>query len=307
MAAPPPGFRIEGQHDAVLGERARHRADRVLRRLRARVLRPRALLRLEGPRVTPPRFRAGRHDRLAARLYRLPLDQVDVSGRFWSAALGWPLGEPWPERPEFRRLRARRTATRTCTSRSAITSPRVHLDLEVDDQAAAAERLIALGATPAGPPRSWRPLTSPGGFPFCLVTARPTRSRPAPLGGPAGAPAGAGLPRLPRRSLHDREVDFWRAALDWRWARRHPEFAGKLYPAARLDHPAAVSAAGAPTTRPPRSGPISIWAPIIERPMPRGCRRWARSTSCDGDGLDHPARSRRDAVLRDRQLAGRRR
>ena len=36
--------------------------------------------------------------------------------------------------------------------------PRVHLDLEVADQASAADRLIALGATPAGPSEKLDPV-----------------------------------------------------------------------------------------------------------------------------------------------------
>ena len=29
-------------------------------------------------------------------------DVAEESASFWSAALGWPLGEPWPGLPEFR-------------------------------------------------------------------------------------------------------------------------------------------------------------------------------------------------------------
>ena len=68
MAVEPPDFRIEdqlmrfslGSHDI---------ADRVLRRFRARVLRPGALVRLEEPRSSAYSA-AVRHDRLGARLDR---------------------------------------------------------------------------------------------------------------------------------------------------------------------------------------------------------------------------------------------
>lgn len=159
----------------------------------------------------------------------VPPDQAAVSSRFWSAALGWPVGEPWPDHPEFRDF-VPSDGDPYLHQQVGNHQPRVHVDLEVADQASTVERLTALGATPAGPPRSWTPLTSPGGFPFCVVTRR-EHVRPAPLSWPAGR---TGLVQICVDSptdLHDREVAFWRSALDWRWADgEHPEFAGKLYP-----------------------------------------------------------------------------
>ena len=90
----------------------------------------------------------------------VPPDQAEVSGRFWSAALGWPLGEPWPDHPEFRDS-CRRTAP-YLHQQVGDHDPRVHLDLEVADKGAAAERLIALGAAPARPPRARRQWCPPG-------------------------------------------------------------------------------------------------------------------------------------------------
>ena len=60
-------------------------------------------------------------------------------------------------------------------------------------------------------------MVSPGGLPFCLVTHR-ERVRPAPLSWPGGR---TGLVQVCLDSPadhHDREIAFWRAALDWRWA-----------------------------------------------------------------------------------------
>jgi hypothetical protein len=159
----------------------------------------------------------------------VPPDQAEASGRFWSAALGWPLGEPWPEHPEFRDF-VPPDGDPYLHQQIGDHGPRVHLDLEVADRVAAADRLIALGAAAAGPPRSWTPMLSPGGFPFCLVTRR-EQVRPAPLSWPGGR---TGLVQVCLDSpgdRHEREVGFWRSALDWRWADgEHPEFAGKLFP-----------------------------------------------------------------------------
>ena len=159
----------------------------------------------------------------------VPPDQAEVSGRFWSAALGWPLGEPWPDHPEFRDFEPP-DGDPYVHQQIGDHPPRVHLDLEVEDQASAADRLIALGATPAGPPTSWTPLISPGGFPFCVVTRR-EQVRPDPLTWPGGRTGLAQVCLDSPADRHDREVTFWRSALDWRWADGdHPEFAGKLYP-----------------------------------------------------------------------------
>ena len=159
----------------------------------------------------------------------VPPGQAEVSGRFWSAALGWPLGEPWPDHSAFRDFEPP-DGDPYLHQQIGDHGPRVHLDLEVADKAAAADRLIGLGASPAGPPKSWTPMVSPGGFPFCLVTHR-EHARPAPLSWPGGR---TGLVQVCLDSpadRHEREVDFWRAALDWRWADgESSEFAGKLYP-----------------------------------------------------------------------------
>jgi hypothetical protein len=87
-------------------------------------------------------------------------------------------------------------------------------------------------------------MISPGGMPFCLVHQH-DHVRPSPLSWDGhdsrlvqvciDSPAG----------LHEAEVAFWRSALAWRWAESESdEFAGKLYPPARIQRPVAVPAAG---------------------------------------------------------------
>ena len=174
----------------------------------------------------------------------LPRDAPAGATAFWAAALGWPLGEPWPGHPEF--------ASFTPPIGDAYVhrqlgdhGPRVHLDLEVDDRRAATSRLASLGADVGPCYPHWQVMTSPGGLPFCLVSRRP-RTRPAPHVWPRGrsedgrcegAPSDEHRSRLAQVCIdspadrHGAEVVFWRAATGWRWVPGDaPEFAGKLYP-----------------------------------------------------------------------------
>lgn len=49
-------------------------------------------------------------------------------------------------------------------------APRVHLDIETDDRAAEADRLIALGASVVEEsPKGWTVMQAPTGHRFCLV------------------------------------------------------------------------------------------------------------------------------------------
>ena len=109
--------------------------------------------------------------------------------------------------------------------------------------------------------------------------------RPAPLTWPGGR---TGLVQVCLDSpadRHDREVAFWRSALDWRWADGdHPEFAGKLYPPPGSTVQLLFQRLGADDPGDRGPGASSTWAPISERPMPRGCRRWARSASATARG-----------------------
>ncbi|HEY6811866.1 MAG TPA: VOC family protein [Propionibacteriaceae bacterium] len=197
-------------------------------------------------------------------------DVSQASAKFWSAALGWQLGDPWPGHPEFRSFEPEDGDTYV-HQQMGDHGPRIHFDLEVTDETEV-ERLINLGASLAGEPREWWPMISPGGMPFCLVRRR-DHVRPSPLTWDGhhsrlvqvciDSPAG----------LHEAEVAFWRSALScerrksraaarrrreprrlfsasdddgggfqarcasssetlsWRWAdSESDEFAGKLYP-----------------------------------------------------------------------------
>jgi Glyoxalase-like domain len=158
----------------------------------------------------------------------VPPDLADVSGDFWSHALGWPLGRPWTGHPEFRSFEPA-GGDAYVHQQVGDHRPRLHLDIEVVDTAVEARRLAGLGAEvgPAFP--DWQPMSSPGGLPFCLTRGWP-RDRPDPLAWPGGHRTRLAQVAIDSpRDRHQTEVAFWRAATGWRWTPGDAdEFAGKL-------------------------------------------------------------------------------
>ena len=208
--------------------------------------------------------------------FDVPDEAAEPPSRFWPAVLGWQLGEPWQGHPEFRSLRP---PLATCTPTSSASRVRLalHFDLGVDDVAAAAARLVALGATQVADFDIWRVMRSPGGLAFCLVPGG-GESVPAPSVWPNGHRS-----RLVQlcidspADLHDAEVAFWRAATGWRYepsalkstaancSRRRPRRCG------------CCSSGSVMTTAPPPPVCTSISGPTTSRPRSSGSRRSARS------------------------------
>lgn len=155
-------------------------------------------------------------------------DVSDESASFWSAVLGWPVGEQWPGHPEFRSFTPP-AGHSYIHQQIGDHGPRIHFDLEVPDRGFA-DPLVRLGAVITGYGDGWCPMRSPGGLPFCLIDqvdhARPPAQR--------FAQQHARLVQICIDSppkLHDQEVAFWQQATGWRWqAGTSEEFAGKLYP-----------------------------------------------------------------------------
>ena len=150
-------------------------------------------------------------------------------GRFWEAALGWPVGPGWPGHPELRSFEP--DAGEPYVHLQEIDGDqRVHLDLEVDGPDAFAERAAGLGAEPVAVLDRWQTLRSPGGLPFCLLPDR-GRTPPEPVAWPGGHRS-----RLVQlcidapRSAYDRELAFWRELLPGRFvASDSREFGGKWH------------------------------------------------------------------------------
>ena len=163
---------------------------------------------------------------------------VEPTGAFWSAVLGWPLGAPWPDHPELRSFVP--PDGDAYVHLQQVDGPvGAHLDLEVDDVDAEADRLVGLGAARVRRTADWLTLRSPGGLPLCLLTARP-RTRPGPVTGPTGTArrlVQVCLDLPPR--LVDAEAAFWRAVLPWdEVVIDDPEFLGRRVPPA--GHPLQV-------------------------------------------------------------------
>lgn len=153
---------------------------------------------------------------------------AEESATFWSAALGWPLGAPWPDHPEFRSFTAPEGDS-FIHQQIGDHGPRIHFDLEIVDWHFA-DRLLELGAVVTGQCEGWCPMRSPGGLPFCLVDRKEHLRPPAlVLDGHRSRLVQICVDSPP--SVHAQEVAFWRAAMGWRWREGNDdEFIGKLYP-----------------------------------------------------------------------------
>lgn len=185
-------------------------------------------------------------------LVDVPASLHSEAARFWSAALGWDVGPPWPGHPELRSLEPAvgEAYVHLQEIGGAPRAPRVHIDLEVDDVAVARARAATLGAGITSEQEQWSALRSPGGLPFCVVR-RPEEPHRAPE--PVSWPEGH-RSRLVQvcidspADVHDAELAFWHELLgEDGWAPSDsPEFGGKWHDGAgsplqllwqRLDEP----------------------------------------------------------------------
>jgi Glyoxalase-like domain len=80
-------------------------------------------------------------------------DVAEESTAFWSSALAWPLGEPWPGHPEFRSFAAAEGDS-YIHQQIGDQGPRIHFDLEVADRGFA-DRLVELGAVVTAQFEGW--------------------------------------------------------------------------------------------------------------------------------------------------------
>ena len=199
-------------------------------------------------------------------------DVSDESASFWSAVLGWPVGEQWPGHPEFRSFTPP-AGDSYIHQQIGDHGPRIHFDLEVPDRGTA-DRLVQLGAVITGYGDGWCPMRSPGGLPFCLID-RADHARP---------------PAQHRTRMVQICIDSRRNCMIKRSRSGSRRLAGgggrapaTSSPASSTHRPApALSSSSSdwvPTTRHPRCGHISTWAPTTSRLRRSGSLGWAPSDS----------------------------
>jgi Glyoxalase-like domain len=160
----------------------------------------------------------------------VPADLHASSARFWSEALGWPLGEPWPGHPELRSF-APPLGDAYVHLQQVDGPPRVHLDVESEDPDGTIATAVAAGARVGTRFERWVSMLSPGGLPFCVLLSTRARLAPEPVAWSDGHRS-----RLVQVCIdspttrHEEEVAFWQALLPGRWVgSRSPEFGGKWH------------------------------------------------------------------------------
>jgi len=123
---------------------------------------------------------------MPTRLVHIVIDAAEPArlARFWAAALGWEIGaedsdevDVWPSGFRYPDPAALPLVFVPVPEPKTVKN-RVHLDLATESaahQAAEVERLLALGAVPAGVGQgdvSWAVLADPEGSEFCVLSPR---------------------------------------------------------------------------------------------------------------------------------------
>ncbi len=107
--------------------------------------------------------------RLSGFIIDCETDDLDAAARFWSDALGWPIGALPPEEAEtYVKLDDAPGGLHVEVQKVKHPS-RVHLDIETDDIDAEVKRLEALGAKRVAAVHTWVVMEAPTGQRFCVV------------------------------------------------------------------------------------------------------------------------------------------
>ena len=144
-----------------------------------------------------------------------PRHDAAQSWAFWSAVTGWPLSATRGDSDEFATLLPARGDAWAKVQAVDDGPGGIHLDLDVDDVAAAATEAERLGATRIGAiGEAVVVLRSPGGLTFCLTTWHGDAVQ-----------VREGATELVDQvcldcpdDVHDAEVSFWAALTGWTWA-----------------------------------------------------------------------------------------
>jgi predicted enzyme related to lactoylglutathione lyase len=141
-----------------------------------------------------------------------PRRDAEASWRFWSEVTGWPVVDRRGDHGEFATLRPGRGDPWVKLQAVDDGPGGIHLDLDVDDVAAAAATAEALGARRVGAVGDTVVVCrSPGGFTFCLTTWSGASDLVREGSDEVVDQVCLDLP-VP---VHDREVRFWRELTGW--------------------------------------------------------------------------------------------
>ena len=102
----------------------------------------------------------------------------DAGLAFWRDVTGWSVSPPRGDAGEFVTLLPPSGDQHLLVQRLDSGPSRIHVDLHVDDPRAAADRAVSLGAREVAD-LGYVAMTSPGGFPFCMVGHRASERAPA--------------------------------------------------------------------------------------------------------------------------------
>lgn len=105
--------------------------------------------------------------RLGALVIDCRTDDLAAAARFWADALGYTVSEHQPD-PRYVALLGPDREVKLLVQ-AVEHDPRVHLDIEADDQQAEVARLEAAGATRVDALKGWIVMQAPTGHRFCVV------------------------------------------------------------------------------------------------------------------------------------------
>ncbi|WP_152362054.1 VOC family protein [Microlunatus speluncae] len=142
-----------------------------------------------------------------------PADTFGESVRFWQRVTGSALSAYRGDAGQFATLLPPDGDSYLRVQLTDSETPGHHLDLHVADVAPATERAARLGATITFTEPGLSVATSPGGFPFCLVTHHGERFRALPYGRPGSLVDQLCLD-LPA-ARYDDETSFWSELTGW--------------------------------------------------------------------------------------------
>ncbi|MGO9657986.1 MAG: VOC family protein [Acidimicrobiales bacterium] len=155
----------------------------------------------------------------------VPLGSFARGCAFWQSVTSSRLSPARGPSGEFATLLPPRGDAYLRVQRTGRPDARCHLDLHVDDVGAAVQEAVDLGALATGSPAHLG-LTSPGGFPFCVVRGGGEAERPPPVAWPGGGHSLVDQMCVDiSAQAYEHECTFWSALTGWeRRPGSRPEF-----------------------------------------------------------------------------------